>query len=138
MNRSDLQALADLRITEAEVLLQNGMNAGAYYLAGYAIECGLKAAVAKQVNRHDFPSKRLANASHTHDLQQLLGLSGLAQQFKRDAGSDPDLELNWAVVKDWRENSRYTTRTSGQQARDLIEAITDPNSGVLTWLKRLW
>jgi HEPN domain-containing protein len=51
MNRADLQQLAELRITEAKVLLDNGFYAGAYYLAGYAVECALKACIAKLTNR---------------------------------------------------------------------------------------
>jgi HEPN domain-containing protein len=43
MNRDDFQQLADVRIAEAAVLLAQGNYDGAYYLAGYAVECGLKA-----------------------------------------------------------------------------------------------
>ena len=138
MNRFDLQSLADLRIAEAHILLKNGMYAGAYYLAGYAIECGLKAAVAKQVKQYDFPDRKLANASYTHDLQTLLGLSGLTKQFKEDARNDPDLNMNWAVVKDWNEDARYDRKISSKEAQHLFDAITDPTSGVLTWIKKWW
>ena len=47
MNRNDFQQLADVRINEAEALLVQGKYDGAYYLAGYAVECGLKACIAK-------------------------------------------------------------------------------------------
>lgn len=43
LSRSDFQRLADVRIAEAKVLLDAGMWDGAYYLAGYAVECALKA-----------------------------------------------------------------------------------------------
>ena len=46
MNRSDFQQLADVRIDEAAVLFAQGKYDGAYYLAGYAVECGLKACIA--------------------------------------------------------------------------------------------
>lgn len=36
MNRSDLQQLAKLRIKEAKILLDNGCNEGAYYMAAYS------------------------------------------------------------------------------------------------------
>jgi HEPN domain-containing protein len=45
MNRTDLQILAEDRLKDAEVLLANGRFGAAYYLAGYAVECGLKACV---------------------------------------------------------------------------------------------
>lgn len=45
MNRVDFRQLAGLRIAEAKVLLDNNLYAGAYYLAGYAVECALKACI---------------------------------------------------------------------------------------------
>jgi HEPN domain-containing protein len=39
MNRADFQKLAELRIREAKVLLDSKHYEGAYYLAGYAVEC---------------------------------------------------------------------------------------------------
>ena len=44
---------------------------GAYYLAGYAIECALKACIAKATRRYDFPDRKKVDASHTHDLREL-------------------------------------------------------------------
>ena len=47
LKRRDLRELALLRLKEAQVLLANGCWSGAYYLAGYAVECALKACIAK-------------------------------------------------------------------------------------------
>ena len=58
MNRSDFQQLADVRIDEAAVLLVQGKYDGTYYLAGYAVECGLKACIAKRTERYAFPPSR--------------------------------------------------------------------------------
>jgi hypothetical protein len=60
VNRTDFQELADVRIGEAEVLVAQGKWDGAYYLAGYAVECALKACIAKLTNLHDFPPKSLS------------------------------------------------------------------------------
>ena len=49
MNRTDLQQPALTRLAEAKALLAAGFPAGAYYLAGYAVECALKACIAKDV-----------------------------------------------------------------------------------------
>jgi HEPN domain-containing protein len=54
MNRTDLQILAEDRLKDAEVLLAKGRFAAAYYLAGYAVECGLKACIAKLTKAEDF------------------------------------------------------------------------------------
>jgi HEPN domain-containing protein len=43
MNRTDLQNLAEERLADSELLLANGRYGTAYYIAGYAVECGLKA-----------------------------------------------------------------------------------------------
>ena len=57
MNRLDLQQLSDLRIGEAKALLAQGFPEGAYYLAGYSVECALKACIARRTREHDFPDK---------------------------------------------------------------------------------
>jgi hypothetical protein len=45
VNRTDLQKLARVRLGDAKVLLKAKRWPAAYYLAGYAVECGLKACV---------------------------------------------------------------------------------------------
>jgi HEPN domain-containing protein len=47
MTRKDLQKLAAIRLKEAKLLLAANAPDGAYYLAGYAVECALKACIAK-------------------------------------------------------------------------------------------
>jgi hypothetical protein len=47
MDRKDLQSLSRWRLLEARALLRAGLPNGAYYLAGYSIECALKACIAK-------------------------------------------------------------------------------------------
>ena len=46
VNRWEFRELATLRLAEAKALLDAGLPDGAYYLAGYAVECGLKACIA--------------------------------------------------------------------------------------------
>jgi hypothetical protein len=45
-DRATFQQLAELRLAEARALHAEGLYSGAYYLAGYAIECALKAKIA--------------------------------------------------------------------------------------------
>lgn len=138
MNRAELQALARLRIAEARVLLANDRFAGAYYLAGYAVECALKACIAKQTARYDFPDKDRVTRSHTHNLQQLLDLSNLKVAFHKEIERNRALELNWGIVKDWNERARYSPSFTKAQARDLYSAVNGRRNGVLGWLKRQW
>ncbi|MGD0616750.1 MAG: hypothetical protein ABSB67_03725 [Bryobacteraceae bacterium] len=72
MDRRDFQRLATTRLREAGALMKHRLTDGAYYLAGYAVECALKACIAKKTQRHEFPDKRRVDASHTHNLIQLL------------------------------------------------------------------
>jgi predicted transcriptional regulator len=138
MNRTDLQILADLRVIDAERLLDAGRHAGTYYLLGYAVECALKACVAKQIMEHDFPDKQLVHNSYTHNLEQLLRISGVKPQFDSRVKTDKSFEVNWSTVKDWTEEARYWDNVTEIRARDLFNAVTDPQSGVLTWLKIVW
>ena len=138
MNRQELQQLSRLRARDAKAILTAGNFAGAYYIAGYSIECAIKAAIAKQTKRHDFPNKRIAQDSVSHDLKQLLQTAGLWATFEAATRANPDLALNWAVAKDWSEGSRYILTTSQQQATDLYSACTAKTHGLLSWLKTFW
>ena len=68
MNRKDFQELSELRLKEANALLGAGFPEGAYYLAAYAVECALKACIARETQRHAFPDKKIVDASYTHNL----------------------------------------------------------------------
>lgn len=137
MNRATFKRLSSLRLEDAGKLLAAKRYAGAYYLMGYAVECALKACVAKQVNQYDFPDKKLAQKAFTHDLEQLVKVAGLAPAFEKDRNANKALDLNWAVAKDWDEEARYKLEIGEAQARDLFRACTDKN-GVLPWVRKQW
>jgi len=139
VNRTDLQQLADIRINEATALLKlpASMSDGAYYLAGYAVECALKSCIAKLNNQHDWPEKSFVGDCHTHDILKLVRLAGLEPAKAADAAANPALDQNWAIVKDWSEQSRYE-RHSLAKARQMIDAVADNANGVLPWIKAHW
>jgi hypothetical protein len=137
MNRNDLKVLARIRIRDAHVLLSAGNYEGAYYLCGYAIECGLKACIARKTKAHDFPDKDMVSASYTHNLHQLVKTAGLELILKRAIQKDKHFEKSWAVVKDWTEKSRYE-KTSNKKAKDLYLAVTNKRSGVMKWIEKYW
>jgi HEPN domain-containing protein len=138
MNKSDLEALVDIRVKEAKLLLDNNCYEGAYYLLGYALECAIKACIAKQVKEHDFPDKQLANVSFTHRLGDLLGVAGLKQKLQEKERTDEEFKLNWAVTKDWSEDARYEHTTEETLAKDFFRAITNEKTGILIWIKSWW
>lgn len=136
MNKTDLETLANLRIKEAEILLDAHCYHGAYYLAGYALECLLKACVAKQIKEFDFPNKQLTNDCYTHNLTKLLTTAGLKQKFTEEENQNKEFELNWAVANKWSEETRYECNIKEQDAHELFNAITNNDSGILPWLKK--
>ena len=138
LNRTALQRLSRLRRIEANTLLKSRRYEGAYYLLGYSVECALKACIAKQTNRYDFPDKNLVVRTHTHDLEKLLGLAGLDTPLTAEFATNSTLELNWAVVKDWSEQIRYETTVDETLAKDFYSACTGRKHGILTWIVRRW
>jgi HEPN domain-containing protein len=133
----ELQRLANERISDAKVLLAARHWSGAYYLAGYAVECALKACIAKLMKPEVFPDRTFAQNCWTHYLPQLLGLAGLKNDFDAAMQADRELTDNWDTVKEWKEDSRYARNTKAD-AEALYEAIADKKHGVLPWLKRRW
>lgn len=138
MNRSDFQKLASLRLADAKALLDAGCYSGAYYLAGYAVECALKSCIAKETKEFDFPDKKRVNESYSHDLQNLLRTAKLEDHCKTQIGSNDKFARYWANIVNWDETKRYELQTTEEDARDLFKAIADPTDGVLQWLKDSW
>ena len=138
MNRGDLQRLSDVRLQESRALLAAGFPEGAYYLAGYAMECGLKACIARQTREHDFPpDRRQVERIYSHDLNGLLDVAGLSSDLKSLVDGSPAVELDWNTIKDWSEKSRYEQRTH-EEAQALLDAIERENGGLLRWVRQRW
>src|SRR5579872_4828922 len=134
MNRKEFQGLSATRLREAKLLLSANAADGAYYLAGYAVECALKACIAKKTQRHDFPDKQRANDSYTHNAKKLIVVAGLESALD-EAVRQSEFGFRWKIVIQWSEESRYAAH-SPQEALDLIEAIENRKHGVLQWLKK--
>ena len=140
MNRADFQRLAIDRLADAKALLAAKRWAAAYYLAGYAVECGLKSCILARLAAGTeviFDDRRFSEKCWTHNLVQLVDLAGLTATLAADAAADPDLLAKWDIVKEWSESSRYV-RTAKAEAEELYEAITNKKHGVFSWIKRHW
>ena len=92
MNRKDFQMIATKRHQEAKALLKTRNYSGAYYLCGYIVECALKACIAKQTRRYDFPDKKTAVDSYTHNMLQLVRLAYLEKDLDAQKKSDQVFE----------------------------------------------
>jgi HEPN domain-containing protein len=134
--RREFQQLARMRLKDARVLLQAGNREGAYYLTGLAVECAVKACIAKNTRRHDFPpSQSAVRDIYTHDLSKLIKAAGL--QTALDAETDRSVSFNetWGVVRAWNVESRYTTK--GLNAGELYKAVAG-RGGLMEWLRQRW
>src|SRR2546430_10256033 len=104
--RRELQQLARMRLRDARVLMQGGNTEGAYYLTGLAVECAVKACIAKNTKRHDFPPNQSAIKDiYTHDLSKLIGAAKLQPALDADRRKNLSFNNKWDVVKDWTINS---------------------------------
>ena len=125
------------RLREAELLLNGGEWSGAYCPAGYAVECGLKACIARLTNLHGFPEKERVVRIASHKIEVFVKLADFKTQRDADAAANPALDRNWPIVRSWTETSRYA-RATESQARLLFAAISHPAHGVLPWIMRHW
>src|ERR1017187_161547 len=129
MDRKGLRALSRVRLSEARALLKAGLPDGAYYLAGYAVECALKACIAKETKRYEFPDKRRADSSYTHSLIDLVRIAELDDLLQELVRSSLEFRKNWDTVKSWSEQSRYR-RHSPQAAQELVQAVCSRRHGI--------
>jgi hypothetical protein len=139
LNRIELRQLADDRVLDARSLLDASRWSGAYYMAGYAMECGLKACVLAFVEKTGqiFHDKKFSEKCFTHKLIELIDLSGLKKEHEYLLKTNTTFQLYWGAAKDWSEAARYQQKTE-KEARDLNEAITNDPDGVLRWIRTNW
>jgi len=114
---------------EAKLLLDQNNWDGAYYLVGYAVEFALKIRIiANLIQSDSFPDKKLADNFYKHELTHLRRIAGLEDEMNKDAA----VSLQWDIVKDWSEQTRYQVGKTQHEATDLYNAIEE---GVLPWIK---
>lgn len=101
------------------------------------MECALKACIAKQTRRYDFPDKDRVNRSYTHKFSEIIKLLDMTKDLDAKIKSDALFEAHWETVVRWSEQSRYA-KYSQADAQGLYDAISDPTHGVLQWLKQYW
>jgi len=138
MNRTDFHKLTEIRIKEAKALLDRKCYEGSYYLAGYAVECALKACISKRTQAHDFPPQpQVVRDYYQHKIESLAKLAGLELELNKQL-SVVQFNKNWSCVIKWSEQHRYETHKEPKDAIDLYRAISNSRNGVLPWLKKYW
>jgi HEPN domain-containing protein len=137
--RAIFQKLAQLRLDEAKILLRDNQPSGAYYLAGYTVECALKAIIAKQFRGDEIPDRALVNRVYTHDLSELLRLAGLESELDVARRGNSELDRRWSIIKNWTEQARYSIWTNGD-ASSMIDGVAGDGraEGLFQWLTARW
>lgn len=149
-SRSDLQNLTQQRLAEANALLSLNFPDAAFYLAGYPIECALKAAVCRTLDQDNFyePNRsdkttryvqdRIFREFKTHNYNDPLVLSGLSAKFEIARNSDLELYLAWVEIEEagWTEQCRYQlgTKKSMQDVSDFVAAVET----LIVWISKYW
>jgi hypothetical protein len=137
MTRLDLQRLSQVKYDDAVLLCEHARYGNAYYLAGYAVELGLKACVAKQIREHQIPDKALINGVYTHDFAKLVGLSGLGSVLKDQQNNDQLFQSYLGISAESQPDARYAM-TGSMSAELLLTAVGDPKHRVLQWIRAHW
>ena len=114
----DFQRAARQRLTTAEFLLQNRYNLDAKYLAGYTIECSLKALILETTLPKDraMTLKRISSGKKTHEPEILGGIL-------KDLGRPIPLELVKKFRRSgWTTALRYETgRSDTKETRGFLK-----------------
>ena len=118
-------------------MLGAGLWDGAYYLAGYAVECALKACIAKQTRRYEFPDKKRVIESYSHELLPLVRLAGLGDALRERIRQDSKFQKKWDISRVWSEESRYR-RHDQKSAQNMVEAVAHRSDGVVAWIRPYW
>lgn len=135
----ELRDLAKLRLREARCLFDNELYDGCVYLCGYVLELALKARICKVLGLKEYPPpsapKSFGALFKTHEFDALKVLARIDEDMARD----PRLFAKWSLATHWTPQIRYEMKGYGAtEAEDMLESLTAPQVGVLTWLKKRW
>jgi len=123
---NDLEQVAKARLEDSLVLAVYGRYDGSVYLCGYALEIALKVRICKLHGRSDFPEDKpefrfyKLEKWQTHNLKELLKLSGLEPVFKTNS----IYSKKFSVISDtWDVGYRYKKSSVDEiTALGMIEA----------------
>lgn len=143
MNRLELQQLTDERLLDVQALLTGQRWAFAYYNAGYAVECALKACFLARMPLTGWVFQEKVNIKDclTHDFEELVKLAGLQDElwarFQLGATNGDTFKANWTVALQWDVTARYVPSTEAD-ARALYAALIHDPDGVIPWIRNYW
>jgi hypothetical protein len=66
-----------------------------------------------------------------------LGFAKLKDDLYQALRTNPAMNANWIIAKNWAETSRYQMKTAAD-AVGLLKAIEDQSGGLLPWVQKRW
>lgn len=142
--QKELQKIAKSRLAESKLLFKNRKYDGARYMIGYTIETALKVRICKLLDLDEYPPKIERKESFkTHSIDALVVLAGLSKELDKKKFDDPAFATNWSVATQgqngWNETLRYEIgKATRQSVFELINAVSNRNHGIFTWIKSKW
>lgn len=137
MTRNEWKRQAMAHASAAKILLRERQYSIAYYVAGLAVECALKAQIARSFRTGTWPDREFVNSIHSHNLEHLVRQAQLETARVAEAATSAAFRTYWNTLKDWRIESRYEV-WSAAEATDMVTAVVTRSSGALAWIKRHW
>jgi hypothetical protein len=122
-------------LASAIVLASTNHIDNAIYNAGYALEYYLKAIICIKGDFPFYPDNDRKYKEHRTD--RLMSFAGISDKLKTQCGKCAGFQINWSIASKWEPSIRYEqpgTHTL-QMWEDFYKALTDPDTGVITWLK---
>ena len=126
----DFQKAAAQRFTTAEFLLDKKLNLDAQYIAGYTVECSLKALILDRTPESEKQDtlKKITSGAIMHRPERLLGLL-------RDCGEALPLEIAKRMRRfDWTTDLRYET---GRRDTGETIALLNTAKAIYDWVEGL-
>jgi hypothetical protein len=121
LDRAALRRLARLRLADARALFRARRYDGATYLCGYVIEYALKARICRTLRWVEYRTGEKYRSFKVHDVEALLGLSGVEDMVLRTHATD------WNFAKQWSPELRYdpNTKATSVSAKAMLTAATN-------------
>lgn len=134
ISRALLLEIAEARLAESTILLQANCAASSIYLAGYSVECCLKAAICTTLRWES-----LLGTFRVHDLNGLLLYSGFDDELR----SNKEVFESFAKVSAiWTVEGPRSIRYQNPKDFDVptaarfMEYVADKEIGVVPWLRK--
>lgn len=132
--RKALEEIAEARLLEAETLRKAGHYAAAIYLAGFAVECYLKAAICATLHWNE-----LRETFKTHDLESLMLHSGSDSKLRKNSPlveSFAKIRETWALDRPDSIRYRRPADFKKKDAELFMQYVSDPATGIVPWLRK--